>query len=79
MENVRDVTVRGEKNPLLGNIVTATFNLSQPESLDSLKRRVHEFCKGKLAAYKIPARIKISDSPKFNARFKKARGAEIPT
>jgi len=73
MNHVRDVTVRGQKNPILGQVVVAQFHLSKPESLDSLKRRVREYCKDKLPRYQIPARIEISDQLQSGQRFKKNR------
>lgn len=73
MENVADVTICGETNPILGNIVVATFSLFEPETLESLKKRILDFCKDKLARYKIPVRVCISDSSQFSSRYKKVR------
>ena len=71
--NIRDATVFGEKNPIMGNIVVARVNLKEPENLSSLRRRVREFCKPRLAAYKIPAKIEIANGEQFSPRFKKMR------
>ena len=73
MDNVEYVTVYGEKNFITGQMVVAEVNLSSDESLMSLKKRIHEFCKDKLGKYKIPAKIKITDSQLYNERFKKVR------
>jgi acyl-coenzyme A synthetase/AMP-(fatty) acid ligase len=73
MENVRDVAVRGEANPITGQAVIAAFNLVEPEELGSLRRRTREFCRTRLAAYKIPARIEIVTADQHNWRFKKMR------
>lgn len=78
MENVADVTVYGETNPILGNIVVATFIVFEPETLGSLKKRVLDFCKDKLARYKIPVRVCISDSSQFSSRYKKVRRSVSP-
>jgi acyl-CoA synthetase (AMP-forming)/AMP-acid ligase II len=75
MENVRDVSVYGEKNPIMGAIVVARFNLFEPEELASLKQRVRSFCRERLAAYKIPARIEITEKNQYSERFKKMRRA----
>ena len=48
MDNVRDVVVRGEANPILGRVVAACFSLFEPEDLDSLKKRVRQHCREKL-------------------------------
>ncbi len=71
--NVRDVTVSAEPHPITGNIVVARFNLLQPEEVSSFRRRVREFCRGRLEPFKIPARIEIVDSDQFSGRFKKMR------
>lgn len=73
LANVRDVAVFGEANHFTGQIVAARFNLIEPEDLASLKRRLRELCRGRLAPYKIPVRVEISDGEQFGARFKKLR------
>jgi acyl-CoA synthetase (AMP-forming)/AMP-acid ligase II len=76
MENVRDVAVYGEPNALTGQIVAARFNLHTPEEIGVFKRRLRAFCKGRLAPYKIPVRVEITEREQFGARFKKMRRAE---
>lgn len=78
LENVRDVVVRGEPNPLLGRVVTARFSLFEPEELDSLKRRVRQHCREKLSRYKTPAKIEISEEMGTTERFKKDRRTPCP-
>jgi acyl-CoA synthetase (AMP-forming)/AMP-acid ligase II len=75
MENVRDVAVYGERNALTGQIVAARFNLHAPEDVGAFKRRLRAFCKDRLAPYKIPMRVEITDKEQFGARFKKMRRA----
>lgn len=75
MSNVKDVLVRGEPNPITGQIVAAYFNLSQPEDRDSLRKRVREHCRVHLPAYQIPTRVEIVDTDQYSERFKKTRGA----
>jgi len=73
MENVRSASVRGEKNPITGNIVVAKLFLGKPEELSNLKKRVREFCKDRLETYKIPVRIELGDELLRTDRFKKMR------
>jgi len=73
VENVQDVTVRGEKNPIMGSVVVAQFNLSKPEDVNSLKKRVWEYCRNKLPRYAVPVRIEIADQAQASPRFKKLR------
>ncbi len=76
MGNVRDVTVYGEKNPIMGNVVAARVNLIAAEELSDFKRRMRAFCKERLASYKIPVKIEIGNREQFSARFKKRRLAD---
>ena len=71
--NVRDVAVAGEANLLTGQIVTARFQLCQPEELAAFKRRLRTFCQGRLAPYQTPVRITLTEEALHGARFKKLR------
>lgn len=75
MDNVRDVTVRGERNPLMGQMVVANFNLLKSETIETLKRRMRAHCAGKLERYKIPVKVEIVERPNVSERFKKRRSA----
>lgn len=73
MENIKDVVVRGERNPITGNMVVARVNLLEPEDVVALKKRIRAFCKDKLARFKIPVKVEVVESDQFSARFKKLR------
>ena len=76
LDNITDVAVFGERNALLGQSIVARVALAEPEPLDALKARVRIACKGKLAAFKVPARIVIASGALYTARYKKTRRAE---
>lgn len=76
MDNVKDITVYGEKNPITGHIVAARVNLFQPEDRNELKKRMRLFCRGKLASYKIPVKIEVTGKEQFSARYKKMRNPQ---
>ena len=76
MPNVRDVAVFGAPNPITGQIVVARVNLWEPEPLADLRKRVRVFCKDRLAPFKIPAKIEITEREQWSARFKKMRKAD---
>jgi long-chain acyl-CoA synthetase len=76
LDNVRDVVVTGESHALTGQIVSATVHLAAPESSADFKLRMRQFCRDRLAAYKIPARVRISDGPIHSSRFKRVRGSD---
>ena len=73
MDNIGDATVYGEANPITGHIVVARLTLREPEAPAVLRKRVRDFCRARLAAFKIPVKIELADAPLFSARFKKLR------
>ncbi|MEV6927326.1 long-chain fatty acid--CoA ligase [Dactylosporangium sp. NPDC051485] len=72
--NVCDVTVTGHPSPILGMVVKATVRLERDEDEHSVRLRVREHCRNRLAAFKVPALMHVSHEPMHTARFKKARG-----
>jgi acyl-CoA synthetase (AMP-forming)/AMP-acid ligase II len=77
LPNVRDVAVFGQPNPLTGQIVAARFNLVSAERLDEFKRRMRQFCKDRLPAYKVPVYVQLTEEDQFGARMKKKRGGAL--
>ncbi|WP_395855927.1 class I adenylate-forming enzyme family protein [Cystobacter fuscus] len=71
--NVKDVLVQGRASPVVGQVVVATVQLARPEPADEVRKRVREFCKGRLDAFKIPAVVTVTESALSNERMKKAR------
>lgn len=73
MEGVHDVTVRGERNPLVGQCVVARVNLVRPETAIDLKGRMRKHCQGRLASYMIPVKVEITDQELVSTRGKRLR------
>jgi len=73
IDNIKDVTVRGQPNPVTGEVVAAKITPLEPEDPDALKRRVRQFCQARLERYKIPAIIDVVMEDHYGARFKKSR------
>lgn len=73
MENVKDASVYGSKNPIMGSVVSAKVCLNEPENLASFKKKMREFCKTKLEPFKVPVNIEIVDNLEVSGRFKKVR------
>jgi long-chain acyl-CoA synthetase len=73
VENIKDATVRGERNPITGNVVVARINLTQPEERGAIQKRIREFCRSRLDPYKVPVKIEIVDRNQFSGRYKKSR------
>ncbi|MHA7816384.1 MAG: ANL family adenylate-forming protein [Pseudohaliea sp.] len=75
LEGVRDVVVYGEPHPLTGAVVAARFELDAQEEPAALKARVRRHCRDRLPAWKIPARITVSEGALYGARYKRLRRA----
>jgi acyl-CoA synthetase (AMP-forming)/AMP-acid ligase II len=73
LDNVADATVWGEPNPVTGQIVAARITLAAPEEQASFERRLHRFCRSRLADYKIPLVVELVTGHHHGGRFKKVR------
>ncbi|MCB0207834.1 MAG: AMP-binding protein [Anaerolineae bacterium] len=73
MDNIKDVSVFGKANPLIGQVVMARVELCQPEDHQALEKRVRMFCKKHLAPFKVPVAVQLVFSELYSDRFKKIR------
>jgi acyl-CoA synthetase (AMP-forming)/AMP-acid ligase II len=80
-ENVQEVTVYGEKNPLIGSMVCAKIKLKHPEETHDFTPRLKAFCNSRMEKFKVPVKISIIENDHFGERFKKTRSeiAKIAT
>jgi acyl-CoA synthetase (AMP-forming)/AMP-acid ligase II len=74
LDNVKDVTVRGQRNPVTGEVVAAKITTLVSEDPGVFERRVRQFCQARLERYKNPAIIEVVVEDHHGARFKKSRG-----
>jgi len=73
MDNVAEVTVYGEKNSIMGNIVCAKVRLTKNENKKSVISYLKKHCRKRLQNYKVPVKIKIVGEKQYSERFKKIR------
>jgi len=73
LDNIKDVMVFGENHSLVGQIVVAKVILINPEPIVSVKARVRQNCRSKLALYKVPAKVILVEDDLYNVRQKKIR------
>ena len=73
IENVAEVTVYGEKNPITGSIVCANVLLVQPEDARSAGLRIKKYCRAHMPTFKVPVKVNIVDAELHSERFKKMR------
>ncbi len=73
-DNVRAVTIFGDKHPIMGQVVKARVSLYEKEDKLHLSERLRTFCMGKMAKFKVPIRfIVVNESDQYNARYKQIR------
>jgi len=73
MDNIRDVTVTGKRNPVTGHVVMATVTLFEPEDPVALKRRIWDHCNGRLSRNQTPLVVKVAEMLEISNRYKKIR------
>ena len=71
IDDVKDVRIYGEKNPLTGNIVCAEISIKTQVSREKLKSEIKKQCFKKLPGYKVPVKIKFTEKINYGERFKK--------
>lgn len=76
LDNVAEVTVFGEKNPITGNIVCARVTLLHDEDHKSFTARLKNFCRERMQKYKVPVKVIVATEHQHSARFKKLRRTE---
>jgi acyl-CoA synthetase (AMP-forming)/AMP-acid ligase II len=73
MPGVEDVTVTGEPNAITGQLVRARVKLASPEPLPEFRKRLVQFCRGRLPAFKIPQKVVLVEESMHGERFKRMR------
>ena len=70
---VETVAVHGEKSAITGQIVVAHVKLATDETAADFRRRMRAHCRERLAPYKVPQKVIVSEVPLYGERFKKKR------
>ena len=73
MSGVIDVSVQGEEHLLMGHVVTATVQMEEPVPGIQMRKRIAEYCKGRLQPFMLPVKVKVVTEGQVNYRFKKVR------
>jgi long-chain acyl-CoA synthetase len=72
-ENVAEVAVYGEKNPLVGNIVCARIRLKTEYGKADFVGRLKRYCRERMQPYKVPVKINLTNQTQYSERYKKLR------
>jgi len=73
MDNISEVRVYGEKNPIVGNIVCADVRLIKNVDHKLFISRLKKYCRQKIQNYKIPVKVRIDEKKQYSDRYKKKR------
>ncbi len=73
LENISEVTVYAEKNPIMGQILCAKVRLTDYEDPKEVAVRIKSHCQQKLDRFKVPVKIKVLEEVHYGDRFKKSR------
>src|SRR5947208_9104879 len=73
MPEIAEVAVYGEKNAIVGQIVCAAVRLREARDARDFQGELRQFCRQRLQAFQIPARIRFVDGALHGQRFKKNR------
>ncbi len=73
IDNVDEVTIYGEKNPIVGNIVCARVTLAHEEDSDNFTQRLKQYCRERMKSYKVPVKVEVIHEKQYGVRYKKTR------
>lgn len=73
IDNIAEVTVYGEKNPITGKIVCAKIRLKEDEDHKQFTINLKKHCRERLESFKVPVKVKFVEEKQHGDRFKKIR------
>jgi acyl-coenzyme A synthetase/AMP-(fatty) acid ligase len=76
LENVVDVTVSGERNPIMGQIVCARVVVGRDEPEKDIAARIRKACRERLEPHKVPVKVTVGTDLAPCGRLKKRRRQE---
>lgn len=71
--DVADVIVFGEKNPIIGSIVSAKIRLASGEEGAEMRGKLKKHCHAALDGFKVPVKITFTDDEFHGGRLKRIR------
>ncbi len=71
LPEIEACSVASKQDPITGNAIACAIVTQNKDDLRTWKRRIRNFCRGKLAPWKIPSQITITKELSTNSRLKK--------
>ena len=75
LNEIEEVLVYPEKNPIMGNIVCAKVKIRNEADMNLIKKSIKNHCHGRLEKFKVPLKIKPLNSKIHSDRYKKTRNS----
>lgn len=72
-EEIEDVSIYSEKNPIIGNIICAKIKIKKSLVEKTVLKNVKKLCYEKLDRYKVPVKMFVANEKQHTDRFKKQR------
>ena len=76
IDNIAEVTVYGEPNPIVGNIVCARVRLIHEQDPKAVAREVKKYCRERLHSSQVPVKVEVVQADQHSHRFKKIRATD---
>jgi long-chain acyl-CoA synthetase len=73
MPEVAEVSVYGEKNAIMGQVVCAAIRLRELRDARQFHHELRQFCRNRLQEFQIPVRVRLVENGMHGERFKKNR------
>jgi acyl-CoA synthetase (AMP-forming)/AMP-acid ligase II len=77
MPEVAEVSVYGEKNAIMGQIVCAAVRLRESHDARRFHHELRQFCRQRLQDFQIPVRVRLVERAMHGGRFKKNRRESV--
>jgi long-chain acyl-CoA synthetase len=77
MPEVAEVSVYGEKNVIMGQIVCAVIRLRESRDARQFHRELRQFCRQRLQEFQIPVQVRLVENAMHGERFKKNRRENV--
>ncbi|NQW17628.1 MAG: long-chain fatty acid--CoA ligase [Chloroflexi bacterium] len=79
LPSVAEVTVYGERNPIVGNMVCAVVRKATDVADAELARDIKRYSAARLDSFKVPVKISFATEDQYSARYKKQRSGRSDT
>ncbi len=73
LPDIREVIVRGDPHPLLGKVIAARIRIGEGADPATVRKAVRKHCSARLARYKVPVNIELTETALTSERQKLLR------